>query len=114
MTAIRSIRNLGPALEEAFHAAGITSAEALRALGADAGYEAVVRAGRRPHVMAFIALVTGLQDRPWNSCDKAERALLRTRYEAVLERARSAGPKGDALPADLSAFLERHGIRAVG
>jgi hypothetical protein len=35
---ISSIRNLGPAVEESFARAGITSADELRDMGADAGY----------------------------------------------------------------------------
>ena len=37
-TPISTIRNLGPAMEAAFARAGVPDAEALRAMGADAGY----------------------------------------------------------------------------
>ena len=58
---IRSIRNLGPAMETAFGRAGITSAEALRQAGADAAYLAALHAGMTAHFAAYLSLVMGLQ-----------------------------------------------------
>ena len=56
---ISSIRNLGPAVEESFARAGITSAEELREMGADAGYLRLLQSGSRPHFIAYYALVLG-------------------------------------------------------
>jgi DNA transformation protein and related proteins len=52
MTAISSIRHLGPAMESAFMRVGITSAEELRAIGADAAYARLLAGGTRPHFIA--------------------------------------------------------------
>lgn len=62
-TPISSIRNLGPAYEEACRAAGIHSAEELREIGADAAYARLLRSGTRPHFIGYYALVMALQGR---------------------------------------------------
>jgi len=80
---IRSIRNLGAAMEAACHAAGIMDADALRGLGADTAYARMIAHGHRPHVVAFSALALGLQGRHWNEADPAEKAALRARFEAA-------------------------------
>ena len=49
-----SIRNLGPAVEESFARAGITSAEELREMGADAGYLRLLQSGSRPHFLPIL------------------------------------------------------------
>ena len=49
---ISSIRNLGPAVEKSFARAGITSAEELREMGADAGYLRLLQSGSRPQFIA--------------------------------------------------------------
>ncbi|MFV1439666.1 MULTISPECIES: TfoX/Sxy family protein [unclassified Phaeobacter] len=82
-TPVSSIRNLGPAFEEACRKAGITSAEALRALGADAAYTRLLEAGNRPHFIGYYVLVMALQGRPWNDCKGAEKAALRKRFDAL-------------------------------
>ena len=51
---ISSIRNLGPAVEESFGRAGITSAEELREMGADAGYLRLLQFGSRPHLLPIM------------------------------------------------------------
>ena len=51
---ISSIRNLGPAVEESFARAGITSAEELREMGADAGYLRLLQSGSRPHLLPIM------------------------------------------------------------
>ena len=48
-TQISSIRNLGPAYEEACEKAGIHTAEQLRELGADKAYARLLEAGSKPH-----------------------------------------------------------------
>lgn len=61
---VSAIRNLGPASEALYRRAGMASAEAVRALGADAAYARLLAAGSRPHLIAYCALVLGLQGRP--------------------------------------------------
>lgn len=80
---ISSIRNLGPAMEAAFVAVGITSAEALREIGTDAAYARLLRAGQRPHFIAYYVLEMGLQGRPWNDCKGEEKARLRARFDRL-------------------------------
>ncbi len=91
---VSTIRNLGPASEEQFARAGIHSAEALRALGADAAYARLIASGTTPHFIGYYALVMGLQGRPWNDCQGDEKKALRARFDAL---------KAAATPAD-SAF----------
>ena len=88
---IRSIRNLGPATEDAFRRAGIDSADALREIGPDEGYRRLLAAGVRPHFIGYYALVMGLQGRPWTDCRGAEKAALRARFDALVAE---AGPGG--------------------
>jgi len=83
MEPISSIRNLGPASEAAFARAGITTAEQVRAMGADAAYAALLQAGERPHFIGYYVLVMGLQGRPWNDCAGAEKAELRNRFDRL-------------------------------
>lgn len=94
-TPVSSIRNLGPAFEAACTAAGILSAEDLRALGPDAAYEKLLRAGTKPHFIGYYVLVMGLQGRPWNDCKGKEKADLRRRFDAI---------KALAFDQDLSQF----------
>ncbi|TDK47458.1 TfoX/Sxy family DNA transformation protein [Antarcticimicrobium luteum] len=102
---VSTIRNLGPASEESFARAGIGSAEALRALGADAAYERLLAAGSRPHFIGYYALVMGLQGRPWNDCQGEEKAALRRRFDAICSAARGKGDPGrSALEAALDAI----------
>lgn len=88
---ITTIRNLGPAMADAFAGVGITSAASLRAMGADAGYLKLLEAGHRPHFIAYYALVMGLQGRPWNDAKGAEKDALRARFD---------GLKQDVTPGD--------------
>lgn len=104
MTPISSIRNLGPATEAAFERAGIFSAEALRALGADAAYARLLSAGERPHFIGYYVLVMALQGRPWNDCTAAEKAALRVRFDAL----KANGP---APPSAIEAALDVLGVR---
>lgn len=86
---VSSIRNLGPASDEAFARAGINTAEELRALGPDAAYARLLASGTRPHFIGYYALVMGLQGRPWNDCQGAEKAALKAKFEAL--KAKSSG-----------------------
>ncbi|NVK14975.1 MAG: TfoX/Sxy family protein [Rhodobacteraceae bacterium] len=106
-TAISSIRNLGPAYEEACQRAGIASAEDLRALGADAAYARLLQTGTRPHFIGYYVLVMALQGRPWNDCKGKEKEELRKRFDAI---------KAEARPTHnfkLLAELDAIGVRAT-
>ncbi|WP_102109276.1 TfoX/Sxy family DNA transformation protein [Oceaniglobus roseus] len=102
---VSSIRNLGPAMERAFAAVGIDSAETLRALGTDAAYLRLLEHGHRPHFIAYYVIEMGLQGRPWNDCKGAEKAALRARFDALKARGHDAGR------AALEAELDRIGVR---
>ena len=86
MSSVSTIPNLGPASEEAFRKAGITTAEQIRALGPDAAYARLLQSGQRPHFIGYYVLVMGLQGRPWNDCKGAEKAALKQRFEALKAR----------------------------
>ena len=80
---VSSIPNLGPASEAAFARAGIYSAGEIRAMGADAAYLRLLQAGSQPHFIGYYVLVMGLQGRPWNDCQGAEKKTLRTRFDTL-------------------------------
>ncbi|THD82976.1 competence protein TfoX [Aliigemmobacter aestuarii] len=101
-TPISSIRNLGPATEAAFARAGIHSAEEVRAMGADAAYLALMRAGTQPHFIGYYVLVMGLQGRPWNDCQGDEKKALRARFDAL--KAEAAPGPASRLDAELDAL----------
>jgi len=82
-TPLTEIRNIGPAMAEELRRAGIDTAEALRETGPDAAYRAILRAGTRPHFIAYYVLHMGLQGRPWNDCQGDEKAALRRRFDAL-------------------------------
>jgi len=82
---ISSIRNLGPAMEEAFARAGIHSAAALREIGTDAAYARLLKTGHRPHFIAYYVIEMGLQGRPWNDCRGKEKAALRARFDLLVK-----------------------------
>lgn len=105
---VSSIPNLGPASEAAFGRAGITCAEDLRALGADAAYLALLRSGARPHFIGYYVLVMGLQGRPWNDCKGAEKAALRLRFDQI--KAEAGGVSSGGLPPALLRELDRLGV----
>ncbi len=106
-TPISSIRNLGPAMEQAFIRAGIPDAETLRALGADAAYAKLLANGARPHFIGYYVLHMALQGRPWNDCKGKEKDALRKSFDA-LKAGRKADPDGPS-PA-LAAFLQEQGL----
>ncbi|GAA6207598.1 hypothetical protein NBRC116601_08910 [Cognatishimia sp. WU-CL00825] len=82
-TAVSSIKNLGPAYEEACTKAGIHSAEALRELGPDEAYGRLLATGTKPHFIGYYVLVMALQGRPWNDCKGKEKDALRVRFDAI-------------------------------
>lgn len=105
---VSSIRNLGPSTEAIFANAGVSSAEQLRALGADAGYRLVLEHGTRPHFIGYYALVMGLQGRPWNDCQGVEKKDLRKKFDRLV--AETIGPKKKG-SSDIEAALDRLGVR---
>ena len=80
---VSSIRNLGPAMEEAFRKVGITSAEQLRDIGTDAAYRKLLENGHRPHFIGYYVIEMGLQGRPWNDCKGKEKDALRVRFDKI-------------------------------
>ena len=110
-TPISTLRNLGPATEAAFARAGIPDAESLRALGPDAAYARLLASGERPHFIGYYVLVMGLQGRPWNDCQGAEKAALRARFDAIKAAARPAPDPAGLSPA-LAQALDALGVVA--
>ncbi|KAE9626542.1 TfoX/Sxy family protein [Parasedimentitalea maritima] len=90
-TPISSIRNLGPAYEEACARANIHTAEELRELGADETYSRLLKTGSKPHFIGYYVLVMGLQGRPWNDCKGEEKKALRVRFDAIKDSAFDKG-----------------------
>lgn len=43
----------------------------------------MLRAGSRPHFIAYYVLHMGLQGRPWNDCQGEEKAALRRRFDRI-------------------------------
>lgn len=80
---VTTIRNLGARMAEAFARVGITTAEELEAMGADAAYARLLASGHRPHILAFQAVALGLEGRHWNSAEAPEKAALRARFDAL-------------------------------
>ncbi|WP_375173015.1 TfoX/Sxy family DNA transformation protein [Pseudooceanicola sp.] len=106
---VTAIRNIGPASVLPFARAGLTTAEAVRALGPDQTYARLIATGTRPHFIGYYALVMGLQGRPWNDCKGKEKAELRKRFDAIC--AAAPPPEIAGLPAELSRFLDQIGVR---
>jgi len=105
---VSAIPNLGPATEAAFARAGLTTADEIEAIGADAAYLRWLKAGLPPHFIGYYALVMGLQGRPWNDCRGAEKTALRKRFDALKAEA-SAGKS--ALPTGFEKVLNEIGLR---
>ena len=82
-TPVSSIRNLGPAVEQACARAGINSAEELRDLGADETYRRLLQSGTKPHFIGYYVLHMALQGRPWNDCKGQEKDDLRVTFDAI-------------------------------
>ena len=78
-------------MEEACARAGIHSAEALRALGADEVYRRLIETGTRPHFIGYYVIEMGLQGRPWNDCKGKEKEALRARFDAIVAKTREHG-----------------------
>jgi len=91
---VTAIRNIGPAQAEALARAGIVTATALRALGADAAYRAMIAVGVPPHFIGYYVLHMALQGRPWNDCKGEEKAALRRRFDALKAEMAGSGDEG--------------------
>ena len=104
---VSSIRNLGPASDANFAKAGITNAAQLRELGAEDAYLALLKSGTRPHFIGFYVLVMGLQGRPWNDCQGAEKAALRVTFDGLKAKAAGTKEKGRS---ELEAALDLIGV----
>lgn len=107
MASITTIRNLGPAMAAEFARAGITTAEDVAALGADAAYGRLLASGTRPHFIGYYVLVMGLQGRAWNDCKGAEKQALRVRFDAI------KAAHFDAGRSELQNFMDRIGLVEV-
>lgn len=84
MSDLTNIRNIGPALAAELKRVEISTAEALRDIGADAAYARLLRAGIRPHFIGFYVLHMALQGRPWNDCKGAEKDALRVKFDILV------------------------------
>ena len=104
MTALTTIRNIGPTQEKALRAVGITTAEQLHDLGADAAYIRLLQSGTRPHFIMYYVLHMALQGRPWNDCKGDEKQKLRERFDALKSES------FDEDRSELEAFLNRIGV----
>jgi hypothetical protein len=104
MTAISSIRNIGPAFETALKKVGIKTAEELHAIGADAAYAKLLESGSRPHFIGYYVLHMALQGRPWNDCKGEEKKALRKRFDALKAQSFDSGRS------ELEAFMNTVGL----
>ena len=104
---VSTIRNLGPASDASFARAGIHSAEQLRDMGADAAYAQLMAHGTKPHFIGYYALVMGLQGRPWNDCQGAEKDALRKKFDALKAAQKPDSKKGRS---KLEAALDEIGV----
>ncbi len=102
MSDIQTIRNIGPKMEEHFRKAGFTSAEEIRAAGANESYRRIVAAGMRPHVMAFVALKSGLEGMRWSEVTAEEREALKAVHADIL--------KSERPESEFEAFLDQIGF----
>ncbi|HKK97464.1 MAG TPA: TfoX/Sxy family protein, partial [Marivita sp.] len=80
---VSSIRNLGPAMDEACAKVGITTGDQLREIGADEAYRRLLMSGMRAHFIGYYVLHMGLQGRPWNDCKGEEKKALRKTFDEL-------------------------------
>ena len=100
---VTSIKNIGPAMGEAFAKVGITTADELRALGTDAAYAKLLASGHKPHFIGYYVIEMGLQGRKWNACKGKEKKALRVRFDKLV-----AGV--DPFETEMEDFLNRIGV----
>ena len=104
---VSSIRNLGPAYEQSLAKVGVNSAEELRALGADAAYEMLLKNGEKPHFIGYYVLVMDLQGRPWNDCKGKEKDALRIKFDALKAKSFDKGLSEFEATLDAIGVIER-------
>lgn len=104
MADLTSIKNIGPAFAASLNAVGITTAEDLRALGADAAYVKMLEGGSKPHFIGYYVLHMALQGRPWNDCKGDEKKALRKQFDQI-----KAGSFDEAR-SELEQFLNKIGV----
>ncbi len=107
MVELTSIKNIGPAFEASLKSVGITTAEDLRALGADAAYAKMLEGGSKPHFIGYYVLHMALQGRPWNDCKGDEKKALRKQFDKI-----KAG-SFDEVRSELEQFMNRIGVVAA-
>jgi hypothetical protein len=107
MAELTSLKNIGPAIEIALKTEGITTAEDLRALGADAAYAKLLEGGSKPHFIGYYVLHMALQGRPWNDCKGDEKKALRKQFDQI-----KAGSFDEAR-SELEQFLNKIGVVEV-
>ncbi|MFG5382489.1 TfoX/Sxy family protein [Yoonia sp. R2-816] len=83
MAALTTIRNIGPAFEKALKEVGISTAEQLHEMGADAAYTKLLENGSKPHFIGYYVLHMALQGRPWNDCKGEEKKALRKQFDRI-------------------------------
>lgn len=108
MAALTSIKNIGPAFAKSLTAVGITTAEELRAIGADAAYTMMLQNGTRPHFIGYYVLHMALQGRPWNDCKGEEKKALRAKFDQI------KSGSFDQAGSELEQFLNRIGVVSQG
>ena len=106
---VSSIRNLGEAANSGYGRAGITTAQQMRDLGADAAYLKYLQAGGFAHFIGYYALVMGLQGRPWNDCRGKEKTALRKVFDQIKKTAQST-PGHEKSRLQLEAALDEIGV----
>ncbi|SFS09129.1 TfoX/Sxy family protein [Yoonia litorea] len=104
MTALTSIKNIGPAFESSLKSVGITSAEQLREMGADAAYTRLLQGGSKPHFIGYYVLHMALQGRPWNDCKGEEKKALRKQFDKIKSQS------FDAERSELERILDQIGV----
>lgn len=107
MSDLTTIRNIGPAFAESLTAAGITTADQLRELGADAAYARLLENGTKPHFIGYYVLHMALQGRPWNDCKGEEKKALRKSFDALKAQ------KFDSQKSEFEAILDQIGVVPV-
>ncbi len=107
MAELQSIKNIGPAVAGSLTNVGITTAEQLYDLGADAAYTKLLENGARPHFIMYYALHMSLQGRPWNDCKGDEKKALRKKFDTI-----KAG-SFDEDKSELERFLNQIGVVEV-
>lgn len=104
MAELQSIKNIGPSVSKSLTDVGITTAEQLYEMGADAAYTKLVENGTRPHFIMYYALHMSLQGRPWNDCKGDEKKALRKQFDRI------KASSFDTERSELERFLNQIGV----